>query len=182
MPQLHFSLTMGDFARAQPAIPRKGWQAVAYKFTWVPIAVTAEVIFLWIQARTGSESFLLFWFSIFGTFVVSNICVNQWRWRHAKQFHGPQTVDVTETGLRFVTKQEAQWLAWTGIMKFARAGKVFVLTTVTQDYRIIPESAFLTPEAANAFEQLLKDRTSPTIGFAVLPAAQEIAPAENAAR
>ena len=168
LPRLNFNLTISEFSRARRSQTNYGWKWLA-----VQAAQTAWIVVLVLVVLRWRPD--LFWPSV-GVAVVGSmlaqLVANGWVWRRQKMLRGAQSVEISESGLRFIKDGQVQRLGWGAWVRYTRDKELFVLTARDGSMRVIPLRAFVGGDDAAEFERLLRDRVRSGVGFTVVPAAK----------
>src|SRR5262245_61536018 len=83
------------------------------------------------------------WWAYLAFFVLLFTAGLMWQsraWRKAKHLHGPQVVNVTESGLRFITPAGSLWFGWAAIQRVHRVRNLFALYMRDGTLRLIPKN------------------------------------------
>jgi hypothetical protein len=168
LPRLHFTLSAAEYAKARGADVRMKWLGFGLD-ALVLLPVYAG--FFWLVMSTGllsGRSPLWLWIPVFVLLVLVQLVMQYVHWRRARYLHGPQFVDVTETGLLFQSAAGTQWIGWGAITRYRRTQRVFVIFLRDGTLRCIPERAIPTKKDEDAFERHLQARIMRTPGFPVV--------------
>lgn len=168
MPRLHFTLSAGDFAHARQLVAQSRMLNLAKDMA---ILLPLYMVFYWITRTVGPWVHFSFFWVLIGNLVLMlavQIFVNRWRWRQVKHLHGPQAVDVLDSGLRFQAPEGPKWIGWGAIQRWRRDNRLFAIRLRDGTLRCIPEKAFLTKESGDELSDLLYERVVPVAGFSVV--------------
>src|SRR5947208_2880758 len=112
-PQLRFTLSYMEYTRARRTFSSLNAARMLTNFAvaFVAIVLVGLLLLNFLPPDSGSN-IGLFFATIFAVQLVIFSIQNRWAWRKVPHLHGHQTVEITDSRLRFIKADSAATLGW----------------------------------------------------------------------